>query len=615
MAEHKAAEAVSGEPVTLAAVVESLGPEGLDVWAAPDGLEVPVSGVGVREADGGPVAQTADLLLAIGSGGAGPDEAAALETLLASAAAAGAKAVVVRNRCGAPPSAAALAESYGVALLGLSAELDWAEAVGRLRALLALAAATRHGRAGGGHGRTGVLARQQDLSGLANTLADLVHGSVMIFTPGQELLAASRLTEGDDDMRRAAVLQQHGPPGYRSKLTELGVYRRLWSDDGVVDVAAVPELGAGRRLAVAVRAGSENLGSIWVAEGSGPLLADNAAELLAEAAPVAAARLLGLDQEELARHRLSEELIGRLLLGEVDPRLAGAHLGVPPDVPASVLVVELVQGDGAGGRREGRTSALPAVAHRVREESLRQLAGYRRRALATTGPGRVLIVLLGASEPEAVRRAAAGLTTAVAEAVGVPLRVGIGPSVPHLGELAASRMEAELVVRALRRRGRAGERWAEYGDVRGTANLIVLSETVAADSRLQAGPVARLRAHDRRRGTDYTATLAAYLDAFGDTGSASRALNVHPNTLRYRLGRVRELTGLDLSDPHERLSAGVQLFSLDSGRDGSRAGSRAPGLDESRDPGPDENRGPGSRGASGGAAHGVSGDELGAPHE
>ena len=335
---------------------------------------------------------------------------------------------------------------------------------------------------------------------------------------------------------------------------------------------------------------------------------------------MAAARLLGLDQEELARHRMSEELVGRLLLGEVDPRLAGAHLGIPPDVPAAVLVVDFA-GDGAGTPAAG-----PAVAHRVKEESLRHLAGYRWRAVATTGPDRVLIVLLSSRahgagggapglDPDGLARAASGTAAAVAESVGVRPRVGIGPSVPHIGELSASRMEAELVVRALRRRGR-GERCAAYADVRGTANLIVLSGAVAADERLQSGPVARLREHDSRRGTDYTATLAAYLDAFGDTGSAARVLNVHANTLRYRLGRVRELTGLDLTDPHERLNAGVQLFALSQASPGSSSG---PSTTSSAGPA-DRYGDHGAHGSHGAhrshGAPGTLGDGgLGAPHQ
>jgi DNA-binding PucR family transcriptional regulator len=34
---------------------------------------------------------------------------------------------------------------------------------------------------------------------------------------------------------------------------------------------------------------------------------------------------------------------------------------------------------------------------------------------------------------------------------------------------------------------------------------------------------------------------------------------VHPNTLRYRLDRIREITSLDLEDPETRLNLAVAL--------------------------------------------------------
>jgi purine catabolism regulator len=34
---------------------------------------------------------------------------------------------------------------------------------------------------------------------------------------------------------------------------------------------------------------------------------------------------------------------------------------------------------------------------------------------------------------------------------------------------------------------------------------------------------------------------------------------VHPNTLRYRLDRIREITGLELEDPETRLNLSVAL--------------------------------------------------------
>ncbi|WP_432177255.1 PucR family transcriptional regulator [Streptomyces sp. NBC_00063] len=479
----------------------------------------------------------AGLLLGIGAGG----EPAGL---IRAAAGAGASGVIVKaGGERALRDVSALGAERGVAVLALAADQDWTDLIGRLRALLAV-------RVGAGARQGAVLGRRHDLVSLANSLAGLVNGSVMIFTPGQELLAASRLGPGDDEMRRAAVLDQHGPAGYRARLVELGVYRRLWSGPEVVDVAAVPEVGAGRRLAAAVRAGSENLGSIWVAEGDEPL-AKNAAALLADAATVAVGVLLGLDQEEVARRRLDEELFGRALLGDVDPQLAASHLAVDPGTPVTVLIADL----SAQGTRPGA-----ADLYRAKEEALRHLAGYRWRALATTGPSRVVLALVGPADRDGIRRAADGVGAAVAEAVGARPRTGIGLCVPHLGELPASRMEAELVVRALARRGEI--RSACLEDVRGTANLLMLGEAVTADWRLQEGPVHRLRAHDLRRGTAYVQTLAAYLDAFGDTAAASRELNVHANTLRYRMGRIRELTGLDLGDPYERLNAAIQLFAL-----------------------------------------------------
>ncbi|MFE4683487.1 PucR family transcriptional regulator [Streptomyces sp. NPDC056721] len=547
MSDHNPNSGAAGQtgadaPVTLATVVDCLGPGTVAMWAAPHGLGVPVRTLAVHEGPAGPGHSGPDrpggLLLGIGTGGEARE-------LIRAAAGSGASAVIVKNGGDGTGlrDAGALGREHGVAVLALAADQDWTDLIGRLRALLAV-------RMGPGTGRAAMFGRRHDLVSLANSLSRLVNGSVMIFTPGQELLAASRLGPGDDEMRRAAVLDQHGPVGYRARLVELGVYRRLWSGSEVVDVAAVPEMGAGRRIAAAVRAGTENLGSIWVAEGAEPL-AGNATVLLAEAATVAVGVLLGLDQEEVARRRLDEELFGRALLGDVDPRLAASHLAVEPGTPVSVMIADLSSHDARLGA---------ADLYRAREEALRHLAGYRWRALATTGPSRVVLALVGPADRDGMRRAADGVGAAVAEAVGAPPRIGIGPCVPHLGELPASRMEAELVVRALARRGEV--RSACLEDVRGTANLLLLGEAVTADRRLQDGPVHRLRAHDQRRGTAYTETLAAYLDAFGDTAAASRELNVHTNTLRYRLGRIRELTGLDLGDPYERLNAAVQLFAL-----------------------------------------------------
>jgi DNA-binding PucR family transcriptional regulator len=56
--------------------------------------------------------------------------------------------------------------------------------------------------------------------------------------------------------------------------------------------------------------------------------------------------------------------------------------------------------------------------------------------------------------------------------------------------------------------------------------------------------------------------LRAFLDAAGDVPIAARGLSIHANTFRYRLRRLVEVGGLDLSDPVERLVAHLQLTIL-----------------------------------------------------
>ena len=48
-------------------------------------------------------------------------------------------------------------------------------------------------------------------------------------------------------------------------------------------------------------------------------------------------------------------------------------------------------------------------------------------------------------------------------------------------------------------------------------------------------------------------TLGAYLDANGNIASAARALYLNRHSLVYRLRKIADLTGLDVTEPDDRL--------------------------------------------------------------
>ncbi|MDR0415978.1 MAG: helix-turn-helix domain-containing protein, partial [Propionibacteriaceae bacterium] len=61
------------------------------------------------------------------------------------------------------------------------------------------------------------------------------------------------------------------------------------------------------------------------------------------------------------------------------------------------------------------------------------------------------------------------------------------------------------------------------------------------------------------KGADLAETLTAYFDEGSAVEATARRLFCHPNTVRYRLGRVAELTGYNPNAPRDAFTLQVAL--------------------------------------------------------
>jgi PucR C-terminal helix-turn-helix domain len=77
---------------------------------------------------------------------------------------------------------------------------------------------------------------------------------------------------------------------------------------------------------------------------------------------------------------------------------------------------------------------------------------------------------------------------------------------------------------------------------------ILLGSSPQLAARLRARVLAPLAADDHG---ELARTLQTLVSCRLDRTAASAALHIHRNTLAYRLGRIEEITGLDLSSPHD----------------------------------------------------------------
>lgn len=525
---------------TLQQVLRNLGLELLTVLAAPRGLDVPVGNVVIQDPFEAVAAFADDVVLGIGLDPADHRT----ERLLTDAGAAGAAAVVLKLRDSPADRLVELAERAGVTLLSANPELAW----GQLHSLLRSASVSA-GHAGG-TAVDGIALG--DLFSLANAIAAMVGGPTTIEDPQARVLAYSNLEQVVDEPRRETILGRRVPDEWLRRLQEAGVFRQLWTTDEVVPFDAIADLGLQRRLAIAVRAGDEILGQIWVAEGAKPL-GPEAVAALTEASRIAALHLVRYRATRNLEHRARGELLRTVLSGGGVPPSVVAKLGLEASDRFVVLAVEL--------QSEGDTEV---ALHRERVLDL--LAGfweaYRRRS-AQVAIGRTVYVLLPVrDEKHDLVRLAEDFALRARGAVSVPVTVGIGSVVADLHALARSRCEADQVLRVLAAEARWGS-VAAIDDVRSRVALLELGDVLAERPHLRLRQVDLLVVHDREHRTAYVETLSAWLNAFGDVAGAAEAVHVHPNTFRYRLRRLGELSGLNIWNPDERLLAQLHLRLLD----------------------------------------------------
>jgi GAF domain-containing protein len=178
------------------------------------------------------------------------------------------------------------------------------------------------------------------------------------------------------------------------------------------------------------------------------------------------------------------------------------------------------------------------------EELGRGLAGLAADAAIDAGPGPVRALLaLGKVRAQPIEQVLRGCRE-----LGERGGAAIGISEVHEGPADATRAYREAQDAATIGRALLGEGGAiAYSQVGAYRYLVHIAAEDAPHDRMRRA-VDRLIEYDRRRRTALLDTLERYLAERRSVIESARALFIHPNTLRQRLGRIEELTGLRLDD-------------------------------------------------------------------
>jgi sugar diacid utilization regulator/putative methionine-R-sulfoxide reductase with GAF domain len=352
-------------------------------------------------------------------------------------------------------------------------------------------------------------------------------------------LAGSAAAVYDPDGERVAA----GGDGMPERLT--GFVDPERRDDGL----SVTPVRAGRDplgwLAVAPSPGDDDLGRRQAIEHGATVLA---LELLRERAAA--------DAERRLRGDLLDELLSARLRPEEAQRLAdrAARLGHRLRGPAWVIVLE------ADDDRAGGALASPAARARLARGVGDLIAHRGVQGLVVERGSGVVLLATGLDElADAERIAGEARELAQALARGAPVSCGVSSEAGGPALLHRLNGEARHALRVARRMGEHGV-VASYRRLGIERLLLEIDRPERLDAYVEdwVGPLAR---HDA--GGKAAAPLTETLDALVREGwnmrAAARRLNVHVNTLLYRVGRIEQLVGHRLDDPDVRLAMAIAL--------------------------------------------------------
>jgi sugar diacid utilization regulator len=260
---------------------------------------------------------------------------------------------------------------------------------------------------------------------------------------------------------------------------------------------------------------------------------------------------------EAAVRDFISDVLARKVTDRANILARGEELGADLSAGASVVVARARPQQPAEG--DWRARLLTVAERGVRAVERSCMAALV--DMGWTGPERELVIVVpGAGAEPGIRAVAAILRELEQGLPGFQLTAARSRPTLDPADLHRAGAEALLAANVAEARGLQALSFEETGAYR--LLLPAMSEDPGELRGFFDETVAPLVEYDEQYETELVRTLETFLDADGNVARTAEKLFTHRHTIRYRLDRVRELSGLDVSstDGRERLSLGLKAM-------------------------------------------------------
>ncbi|MBL3648322.1 MULTISPECIES: helix-turn-helix domain-containing protein [unclassified Bacillus (in: firmicutes)] len=383
------------------------------------------------------------------------------------------------------------------------------------------------------------------LEDVADHISDVLRCPITIEDVNHKLLAYSTHSDCTDPARTSTIIGRRVPEKVINKLWKDGTIPALLKTDQPIRVKQIDDVGLSNRVAISIWKNSQVLGFIWALEIQ-KTLSDDDLMTLQMAAKAVRNKLLKLQIRKTKNEERSQEFFWKMLTGHIHQEhdmADGFHkLGMVAPSEFSVMIIRI------------NSELTEKIEQQLQylQETTQQV-----HVLLTTVDSNELIILTAPKTEhpfQDLKQFALSTQKQLKERYKIEgASIAIGGIYNSISFVSRSYLEALSVLKAKERFAEETQHFFSFSELGIYQYLDVLDE-----KRKQTGyfnySLSKLEQYDRNHQSNMVETLERFIEADSNVNTAAKVLNIHVNTLNYRLKRISQIAEIDLKNVNQKFT-------------------------------------------------------------
>ncbi|CAN2254995.1 transcriptional activator (AdeR::alanine) [Bacillus vallismortis] len=383
------------------------------------------------------------------------------------------------------------------------------------------------------------------LEDVADHISDVLRCPVTIEDVNHKLLAYSTHSDCTDPARTATIIGRRVPEKVINKLWKDGTIPTLLKTEQPIRVQQIDEVGLSNRVAISIWKNNQVLGFIWALEIQ-KTLSDDDLMTLQMAAKAVRNKLLKLQIRKTKNEERSQEFFWKMLTGHIHQErdmADGFHkLGMVAPSEFSVMIIRI----------NGELTEKIEQQLQYLQETTQQV-----HVLLTTVDSNELVILTAPKTDhpfQDLKQFAFSTQRQLKERYKIEgASIAFGGIYNSISFVSRSYQEALSVLKAKERFAEETQHLFSFSELGIYQYLDVLDE-----KRKQTGyfnySLSKLEQYDRDHQSNMVETLERFIEADSNVNNAAKVLNIHVNTLNYRLKRISQIAEIDLKNVNQKFT-------------------------------------------------------------